>query len=290
MAFSLSFVPYFVLLSHPQDIRNIFAQMRAEMQSLVTSQAAQSSDTEQNLRLSQALSEAQQTNLDLVQRMTATSSGLASKIETAGEAASRVVDQMEAVNSALTLVENASSKLGLLFSVFAVPARLGEIIHLRLMGLMALPTVWLYLLGVKRWSYILTTSYGEFDYGLGASWSADQIAVFIECFNSLLAEHSAMILHLSQKTKKWYPLRVPRPLQPLTKGHFVLWSAIVLLLLWSYIVMMMWVQDRQRRKGQSINRSEAFKLHDDRQRSNRLRRGQRFEPAADRFRRAATVC
>lgn len=289
MSFLLSVVLNSVLLSHPQDVGNIFAQMRAEMQSLVTSQAAQSSNTEQNLRLSQALSEAQQANLDLVQRMTATSSGLASEIETAGEAASRVADQMEAVNSALTLVENASSKLGLLFSVFAVPARLGEVIHLRLMGLMALPTVWLYLLGVKRWSYILTTSYGEFDYGLGASWSADEMVVFIECFNSLLAEHSAKILHLSQRARKWYTLRVSSPLQPLTKGHLVLWSVIVVLLLWSYIVMT-WVQHRQRRKGQFINRSEAFKLHDDRQRSNRLRRGQRFEPVADRFRRAATVC
>ena len=117
---------------------------------------------EQNLRQSQELSEVQQTNLDLVQRLTATSSGLVSELETAGEAASRVADQIEAVNIALTLVENASSKLRVIFSVLAVPAQLGEIIHIRLMGLMALPAVWLYLLGAKRWSYILTTSYGWF--------------------------------------------------------------------------------------------------------------------------------
>lgn len=124
-------------------------------------QGLQLSNTQHHLRLSEELQEVQKSNLLQSEHLHDTSSQLASELEGATQVAGRMSIRLEHVNQALTRVERASAVLSTLIKLVALPARLCEILHLRLLGVFAMPTAILYFCRPRMYSYILISVYGK---------------------------------------------------------------------------------------------------------------------------------
>ena len=134
--------------------------MNAELDHIATAQSSQLANAEHNLRLSEELTEGQKANLALGDHMRDTSTSLASELDSASAVAGRVSSRLEKVNQALTRVERASSVLSTLFALITIPSQFAEHLHLRLLGLLAMPTVVLYFWKPRKYSLCLMAYYG----------------------------------------------------------------------------------------------------------------------------------
>src|ERR1700754_5020363 len=113
--------------------------MKAELEHIIEVQSTQLTNAENHLRLNEELTEAQRMNLMWGEQLRDTSASLASELDSASAVAGRVSSKLDKVNQALIRVERASSVLSTLFTLITVPSQVAEHLHLRLLGLLAMP-------------------------------------------------------------------------------------------------------------------------------------------------------
>lgn len=116
---------------------------------------------QQHLRLSEEVTENQKTNLAWSIQLNGNAAHLASELDSATGLAGQMSHRLEHVSQALGRVEKASSTLNTIFALIAIPSRVLNFVHLRLLGMFALPTVILYFSKPWRYSCILMALYGK---------------------------------------------------------------------------------------------------------------------------------
>ena len=133
--------------------------MKAGLEHIIEVQSMQLTNAEHHLRLSEELTEAQKANLIWGEQMRGTSANLVSELDSASAVAGRVSFKLDKVNQALTRVERASSVLSTLFALITVPSQVAEHLHLRLLGLLAMPMVVLCFWKPRKHSFCLMAIY-----------------------------------------------------------------------------------------------------------------------------------
>lgn len=139
--------------------------MKVETDHILETQAIQLLNAQQHLQIGNAIVETQKVSLSYSQQLKDKSAELASELDGATKVAGRMSARLDHVDQALTRVERASSVLSALFALLAGPARVAEVLHLRLLGLFAMPTMMLYYCKPKKqYSYILASIYRKLSY------------------------------------------------------------------------------------------------------------------------------
>ncbi len=143
-----------------QDVDVLVQNLKTDLNQIVNTQSMQLNNAHHHLQLSDELSAAQEANLALGERMKDSSASLASELDTASAVAGRVSTRLDKVNQALTRVEAASAVLSSLFAVITIPCQMAEHLHLRLLGLFAMPALVLFFWKPRKYSYSLMAVYG----------------------------------------------------------------------------------------------------------------------------------
>ena len=136
-------------------------RMKAGLEHIIDIQSVQLTNVEHHLRLSEELTDAQKANLVWGERMRDTSATLASELDSASVVAGRVSSKLDKVNQALARVERASSVLSTLFVLITIPSQVADHLHLRLLGVLALPMLVLYFWKPRKYSLCLFAIYGK---------------------------------------------------------------------------------------------------------------------------------
>lgn len=144
-----------------QDLNLMVTHMRAELNDILDAQTTQSTNIQHQLRLSEDIAANQKSSLAWSQQLKGNAAHLASELDSATGLAGRMSHRLEHVNQALGRVERASSTLSTIFAIIAIPSRMFDFLHLRLLGIFALPTLILYFCKPWRYSCILITLYGK---------------------------------------------------------------------------------------------------------------------------------
>lgn len=181
-----------------QDVNLLVHQLKADLNQISIAHSLQLESTQHQLKLSEELSAAQETNLALGEQMKQSSSSIASELETASTAAERVTTKLDKVNQALTRVEAASAVLSSVFAAITMPCQLVEHLHLKLLGVFAMPAIALSFWKPRKYSYSLIALYGTFlspatnspEFQLSLlTYTFFKSPVFLESLISLLEEH-----------------------------------------------------------------------------------------------------
>src|SRR4051812_3361986 len=109
--------------------------MRAEISDILDAQTTQKSNIQQHLRLSEEVTENQKNNLAWSEQLNNNAAHLASELDSATGLAGQMSHRLEHVNQALGRVERASSTLSTVFALIAIPSRILDFIHLKLLGI-----------------------------------------------------------------------------------------------------------------------------------------------------------
>lgn len=135
--------------------------MKTEISDILDAQTTQLSNMQQHLRLSEEVTANQKTSLAWSVQLNGDAAHLASELDRAAGLAGQMSHRLEDVSEALGRVERASSTLSTIFALIAIPSRMLNFVHLRLLGIFALPTVILYFSKPWRYSCTLTALYGK---------------------------------------------------------------------------------------------------------------------------------
>ena len=142
-----------------QDFNALVQKLKTDLDQIAIAQSTQLNNAQHHLQLSEELSTAQEANLALGERIKDSSASLASELDTASVVAGRVSTRLDKVNQALTRVEAASAVLSSLFAVITIPCQMAEHLHLRLLGLFAMPALVLFFWKPRKYSYSLMAAY-----------------------------------------------------------------------------------------------------------------------------------
>ncbi|KIW24740.1 uncharacterized protein PV07_10435 [Cladophialophora immunda] len=258
-----------------QDVNELLYRTRHGLDEIAATQSAQLASMENHLQLSGQLSAAQKANLALSGQIQHFSASLTSELDTASATAARVSSKLERVNQALTRFEAASAILTSLFAVITIPCQIVERLHLRLLGLFALPALLLSFWKPRKHSYILTAFY-----------------VFLESIISLIEEHHDKVVasyrHVIQHTRATI----------LTFAFNISSTQLAVAALATVVVLCCFLlgapPPRPQPRGvlplKSIEGDEDLTIAERFYLENRVRNGKCLGLSRDRYRRAATVC
>ncbi|OQU97679.1 hypothetical protein CLAIMM_03573 [Cladophialophora immunda] len=258
-----------------QDVNELLYRTRHGLDEIAATQSAQLANMEHHLQLSGQLSAAQKANLALSGQIQHFSALLTSELDTASATAARVSSKLERVNQALTRFEAASAILTSLFAVITIPCQIVERLHLRLLGLFALPALLLSFWKPRKHSYILVAFY-----------------VFLESLISLIEEHHDKVVasyrHVIQHTRATI----------LTFAFNISSTQLAVAALATVVVLCCFLlgapPPRPQPRGvlplKSIEGDEDLAIAERFYLENRVRNGKCLGLSRDRYRRAATVC
>ncbi|OAL26449.1 hypothetical protein AYO20_10117 [Fonsecaea nubica] len=198
----------------------------------------------------------------------------ASQLDAATTAAGRVSGKLDRVNQALTRVEAASAILSSLFAVITIPSRIVEHLHLRLLGLFAMPALLLSFWKPRTYSYILMTLY-----------------VFLESLISLIEEHYNKIsIALQYLSKRCQAIILTCAFNISGKKLLVAGLSMVVVLCYFLLAHPLKSQPRSTLPLKFVEEVDTLTITERVYLENRLRNAKYLGLSRDRYRRAATVC
>jgi len=263
--------------------------MRAEISDILDSQTIQLANTNQQIQLGEELTQRQKDNLAWSEKLIGNSVHLASELDSATEAAGQMSYRLDSVYQALGRVERASTALQTLFALIAIPSRVIDLIHFRLLGLFTMPTALLYFFKPWRYPCMLITLYGKIFYPSEVAPMSNMFVVFIESTISLVGEHEAILFSHTLKLVQWSRAISIFSLQLLRENMVWVSCALLLIMVWIAVEVIC----KRKKQVSSIFESQHAPIHRDFNRDltveRRLRSGKPWQPSPDRFRRAATI-
>ncbi|KAH0843612.1 hypothetical protein FOPE_08612 [Fonsecaea pedrosoi] len=257
-----------------QDVNKLLHRLKGGLDEISGIQSTQLASVKHHLQLSGELSMAQRANLALGEQMKHFSTSLASQLDAATTAAGRVSGKLDRVNQALTRVEAASAILSSLFAVITIPSRIVEHLHLRLLGLFAMPALLLSFWKPRTYSYILMTLY-----------------VFLESLISLIEEHYDKIsIALQYLSKRCQAIILTCAFNISGKKLLVAGLSMVVVLCCFLLAHPLKSQPRSTLPLKSVEEVDTLTITERFYLENRLRNAKYLGLSRDRYRRAATVC